>query len=155
MTEETRTARRTARRAPEVRCRAGGPAAPSRPVRRVPGLRVEVARVRGDAAVVTVEGEIDLHTADGLRAALVELHAAGFRRLVADFSAVPFCDATGLGALVAARNHLAARGGEIEIAGVRPAQLRLLRITGLHRLFPLHADAMTALASGDASAPSR
>ncbi len=86
-------------------------------------------------------GEIDLRTAGALRDRLVELHGgpAGPRRLVADFTAVPFCDAAGLGALVAAHNQIAAVGGEIVLAGVRPAQLRLLRITGLHKLFPVHA----------------
>jgi anti-anti-sigma factor len=118
------------------------------------GLDVATARVSGDTAVVVVNGEIDLRTADILRARLVELHAAGPRRLVADFTAVPFCDAAGLGALVAAHNQIAATGGEIVLAGVRPAQLRLLRITGLQRLFAVHADvhgALTALDSPTAS----
>lgn len=110
--------------------------------------------MRGDTAVAAVSGEIDLRTADTLRARLVELHASGPRRLVADFTAVPFCDAAGLGALVAARNQIAAGGGEIVLAGVRPAQLRLLRITGLHRLFAVYPrvrDALAALDSPTAS----
>ncbi|NKZ04122.1 STAS domain-containing protein [Actinomadura latina] len=150
MTEETRPARRAVRRVPEVRCRAGGSTMPAAPdvsaaaaARAAGGLRIEVAGVRGDTAVVEVAGEIDLRTAGALRDRLVELHGrpagAGPRRLVADFTAVPFCDAAGLGALVAAHNQIAADGGEIVLAGVRPAQLRLLRITGLHRLFAVHA----------------
>lgn len=118
-------------------------------------LRVEVARVRGDAAVVAVTGEIDLRTADALRARLVEVHASGPRRLVADFAAVSFCDAAGLGALVAAHNRIAACGGEIALARVRPAQLRLLRITGLHRLFAVHPDVAGALAEHDSPSTSR
>ncbi|WP_243726029.1 STAS domain-containing protein [Actinomadura rubrisoli] len=158
MTEETRAARRPGRRGPEVRCRTGT-AAVRVPAAWVPGatpdLEIVVARVRGDTAVAAVTGEIDLHTSDALRARLVELHGAGFRRLVVDFTAVPFCDATGLGALVAAHNHVAARGGQIALAGVRPAQLRLLRITGLHRLFALHVDADHALAAQGSSTTSR
>ncbi|TDE38108.1 STAS domain-containing protein [Actinomadura sp. 6K520] len=167
MTDEFRPSRRTAgRRVPEVRCRTAAPpgaAAPAGPavasgIRAIgepeAGLDVATARVSGDTAVVVVNGEIDLRTADILRARLVELHAAGPRRLVADFTAVPFCDAAGLGALVAAHNQIAATGGEIVLAGVRPAQLRLLRITGLQRLFAVHADvpgALTALDSPTAS----
>ncbi|XRQ15880.1 STAS domain-containing protein [Actinomadura welshii] len=171
MTDEFRPARRAGRRAPEVRCRTaappGSPAAPPVPGEsvsggRVPdgrgpwgaaepeaGLDVATARVRGDTAVVAVNGEIDLRTADTLRARLVELHGSGPRRLVADFSAVPFCDAAGLGALVAARNQIAAAGGEIVLVGVRPAQRRLLRITGLQRLFAVYADVRGALAALD------
>ncbi|TDC57629.1 anti-sigma factor antagonist [Actinomadura sp. KC345] len=155
MTEGTRPARRPGRRAPEVRCRtaapaAGSPAARAARVHAAGGaLEVAITRVRGDTAVVAVTGEIDLRTSDVLRARLVELHAAGPRRLVADFAGVPFCDAAGLGALVAAHNQIAASGGEIVLVGVRPAQLRLLRITGLQRLFAVHADVDGALAALD------
>ncbi|MBO2466206.1 STAS domain-containing protein [Actinomadura violacea] len=121
----------------------------------VAGLAVEVAERRPGTGVVTVTGEIDLHTADGLRARLVKAHAAGARRLVLDFAAVPFCDAAGLGALVGAHNEISASGGEIVLAGVRPAQLRLLRITGLHRLFALHADVEAALGGQDSPTGSR
>ncbi|MFB4304170.1 STAS domain-containing protein [Actinomadura sp. NTSP31] len=170
MSEETRPARRPGRRAPEVRCRTGvaqaapsGSAAPGEGFSGtgpqdaaalgataapapVAGLAIEVAERRPGTAVVTVTGEIDLHTADTLRARLVKAHAAGARRLVVDFAAVPFCDAAGLGALVGAHNEISGSGGEIVLAGVRPAQLRLLRITGLHRLFALHPDVAGALA---------
>ncbi|TDC96516.1 anti-sigma factor antagonist [Actinomadura sp. 7K507] len=158
MTEEIRPARRPRRRAPEVRCRTAAPAAGSPAPAEAPAARdsgaggelgLGVTRVRGGAAVVAVTGELDLRTADALRARLVEVHASGPRRLVADFAGVPFCDAAGLGALVAARNQIAASGGEIVLAGVRPAQLRLLRITGLHRLFAVHADVGGALAALD------
>jgi anti-anti-sigma factor len=100
-----------------------------------------------------------MRTAGPLRDALIEVHGdmrgTGRHRLVADFAAVPFCDAAGLGALVAAHNQIAAGGGEIVLAGVRPAQLRLLRITGLHRLFAIHRDAETALAAQDSPTTSR
>lgn len=163
MTEETRAARRPGRRVPEVRCRTGAVPAPRVPDGREPGrapgattgLWLAVTRTGGDTVVAAVTGEIDVHTADTLRARLIELHDAGHRRLVVDFGAVPFCDAAGLGALVAAHNHVAAGGGEIVLAGVRPAQLRLLRITGLHRLFALYAGVGDAVAAEGTSTTSR
>ncbi|TDB84541.1 anti-sigma factor antagonist, partial [Actinomadura sp. KC216] len=118
-------------------------------------LEVEIAMVRGESAVVVVTGEIDLRTADTLCARLVEARGEGPRRLVVDFAAVEFCDAAGLGALVGARNRIAVSGGEISLARVRPAQLRLLRITGLDRLFAVHPDVASALAEHDSSTTSR
>jgi anti-anti-sigma factor len=181
MTEDIRPARRPGRRGPEVRCRlrpspgaSSNPAA--NPVTRAPGvhgvrapgpadpLTVEISRARGDTVVVAVSGEIDLRTADTLRSRLVAAHESGFdgglpgegaRRVVVDFAAVPFCDAAGLGALVAARNRIVASGGEIALARVRPAQARLLRVTGLDRLFAVHRDVAGALAEHDPSATSR
>ncbi|MFI0487153.1 STAS domain-containing protein [Actinomadura sp. 9N215] len=164
MTEEFRPARRAGRRGPEVRCRTApaagpAPAAPQLPAIGIQGaaaeLEVEIARVRGDTAVLVVTGEIDLRTADTLCSRLVEARGEGPRRLVVDFAAVPFCDAAGLGALVAAHNRIAVSGGEISLAGVRPAQLRLLRITGLDRLFAVHPDVAAALAEHDSSTTSR
>ncbi|MFI0373815.1 STAS domain-containing protein [Actinomadura sp. 1N219] len=164
MSEDIRPARRTGRRGPEVRCRTARTPAPPPAVLRLPAvpapdaageLGVEVAMVRGESAVVVVTGEIDLRTADTLCARLVEARGEGPRRLVVDFSAVAFCDAAGLGALVGARNRIAVSGGEISLAGVRPAQLRLLRVTGLDRLFAVHPDAASALAEHDSSTTSR
>ncbi|MFV2176096.1 STAS domain-containing protein [Actinomadura sp. LOL_016] len=134
---------RAGRPGPEIRCTGTAVLAPPRDPgapAALPGLEIDVARVHADAAVVTVSGEIDLHTADTLRARLVSLHASGLRRLVVDFAGVLFCDATGLGALVAVHNEITADGGRIALARVRPAQRRLLRITGLHRLFTVHND---------------
>ncbi|MFI0356614.1 STAS domain-containing protein [Actinomadura sp. 9N407] len=159
MTDDGRTARRRARRVPDLRCRAGAP----RPAREaghdgtgVPpfadgGFEIEVVRTEGDAAVAAACGEIDVRTADILRGRLMELHAAGHRHLVVDFSDVAFCDAAGLGALVAVQNRLGADGGGVRLAGARPAQRKLLRITGLHRVFGLYDDVEGALA---ATAPS-
>ncbi|MDL4777255.1 MULTISPECIES: STAS domain-containing protein [Thermomonosporaceae] len=169
MIDEGRAAaRRPGRRGPEVRCRAGarpaggpgtaldGPAAGGpREQGPVAGLDVSVAQVHGETVVAAVTGEIDLHTADTLRVHLVELHEAGFRRLVVDFAGVPFCDATGLGALVAAHNQISGAGGEIRLARVRPAQVRLLRITGLYRLFTLYDDIAGAIAEAGSSAAPR
>ncbi|MFC5746680.1 STAS domain-containing protein [Actinomadura rugatobispora] len=156
MTDDGRTTGRTgrgvqrhARRAPELRCRSGG----ARPVRdpACPGggllLEVEAVETRGAAVLAEVRGEIDLQTADLLRTRLTALHAAGHRHLVVDFAAVPFCDAAGLGALVAVHNRVSADGGEVRLARVRPAQRKLLRITGLHRVFPVYEDVEDALAA--------
>ncbi|MBA9005135.1 MULTISPECIES: STAS domain-containing protein [Thermomonospora] len=108
-----------------------------------PDLTVTVTGPPGGTPVVHVAGEIDLHTAQLLRTRLIEigrdLPAAGPARLVVDFADVAFCDATGLGALVGVHNDLRARGGELALARVRPAQRRLFQVTGLDRLFGLYA----------------
>jgi anti-sigma B factor antagonist len=106
---------------------------------------------RSGVLVVEVSGEIDLRTADRLRNRLLELGrdlmAAGGGSLVVDFDGVAFCDATGLGSLVAVANELRARGGRLRLARVRPAQQRLLLVTGLERLIPVHET--VAEAAGD------
>ena len=109
-------------------------------VRRCPGaarrdLTTTVVRRDGASAVVEIAGEIDVHTVVELRTILLALADEGHVHIVADFSGVYFCDAAGLGALVAANNRVAERGGTLRLTGVRPAQRRILRITRLDELF--------------------
>ncbi|MCW2889745.1 MAG: hypothetical protein QOE54_2829 [Streptosporangiaceae bacterium] len=119
---------------------------PSRAV----SLEVTTAGPGGRIAVIKVTGEIDLRTAATVRTGLLDVAEAGFRRIVVDFQQVRFCDATGLGALVAAHNRLRAEGGELKLAGVRAAQRRILGITGLDRLFTLHDSVEDAVGEGRA-----
>src|SRR4051794_18173998 len=98
-------------------------------------MTVNIARRDGTSALVTVCGEIDLHTAGELRGALMCLADAGHTRIVVDFSGVRFCDAAGIGVLVAVNNRLRQGKGTLSLVGVRPSQRRILRITGLDELF--------------------
>lgn len=97
--------------------------------------------------MVEIVGEIDLHSVGELRTILLALADEGHSHIVADFSGVRFCDAAGLGTLVAVNNRVADRGGELRLTGVRPAQRRILRITRLDELFRLYDGVDDALTS--------
>ena|SRR5579862_9618751 len=72
-------------------------------------LRVVVDDLHSGATVVRVSGEVDLSTVGGLRAPLDELAGEG-RDVTVDLGEVTFIDASGLGALVGARDALARAG---------------------------------------------
>lgn len=106
---------------------------------RAVNLKVTPMADLGGAVVVQVAGEIDMRSAPLLRERLTEASdEAGGGDVIADFAAVEFCDATGLGALVAVQNRFADRGARLRLARVRPAQRRILRITRLDGPFLLH-----------------
>ena len=138
------------------RRRAGyeGVAAGSRPVRggtrrcRVAGreMTVTIAGRDGVSVVVKIVGEIDVHTVKELRTILLGLVDRGCTHVVADFTGVRFCDATGLGTLVAVNNRLREQGGALRLTGVSAAQRRILRITHLDRLFRPYDTVEDALA---------
>lgn len=112
-------------------------------------LGVVTSTVPG-AVLLTVSGEVDLHTAPGLRAALdeaVALAGQGSGVVVADLSQVGFLDSTGLGELVAAHQALAASGGRLHLVVAHERVGRLLRITGLADVLTVHADRAAALAA--------
>ncbi|MEU0491288.1 STAS domain-containing protein [Nocardiopsis sp. NPDC006139] len=88
--------------------------------------------------VVSVEGEIDLATVPGLRARLAAAaREEGCECLVVDLAGVGFLDASGVGALVAARRAMNARGGRLVLARPRPVVSRVLGILGLDRVFEI------------------
>ena len=98
--------------------------------------------------VVEVHGEADVHTAPELRDRLISVLDSGHSSVVADLSWLSFIDSTGLGALVAARNHANASGASLRLVCTSERLLKIFRITGLHEVFEIHptlAQATTAV----------
>jgi anti-anti-sigma factor len=101
-----------------------------------------------DRTIITVRGEMDLHTCPQLaRAAAVT--PLGGKPLYLDVSGVPFMDSSGLNLLVSLRRRLDAEGSRLAITGLQPQPTRLLQITGASDLFAAEAadgaaDALTA-----------
>ena len=95
------------------------------------------ADVREDRGwtVVAVTGELDIYAAPRLRSQLIDLIGSGVRRLVVDLDAVTFIDSTGLGVLIGALKRLRAAQGEMRLVATGEAVVRMLRVTGLHRVF--------------------
>ena len=97
---------------------------------RSPQFRQE--RVNETVAVLRVEGELDIGSADELRSVLerAETQADVVR---VDAAGVQFLDSTALGVLLAAAQRLAARGGRLELMNASPAVRRILDMTLIAR----------------------
>lgn len=91
-----------------------------------------------DRAVVRIDGDIDVFTAPQLREHLFRLVESGLRDLVVDLDGVTFIDSTGLSALVAVLKRVRAEEGGLHLVCTHERTLRLFRITGLPRDFPIH-----------------
>ncbi|SEG76607.1 anti-sigma B factor antagonist [Thermomonospora echinospora] len=102
---------------------------------------------RGDHAVVTATGELDLYTAPRLQTALAAVLRDQAGRVVVDLSGVEFCDSTGMNVLLAAMKRLKEQGGAFELAAPRPAVRRILQVTGLDGVFTI-TDALPAPGTG-------
>lgn len=100
---------------------------------------------RGEHTVVEVGGEIDVYTAPRLREQLVELSNDGCHRLVIDMEGVDFLDSTGLGVLVGGLKRVRSYDGSMAIVCNRERLLKIFRITGLNKVFPIHASVEAAL----------
>ena len=100
-----------------------------------------------DVCVVTVTGEVDVHTAAQLRVALDDEIAAGSTRIVLDLDGVGFLDSTGLGVLVGRLKLVRNHSGWLRIVCSNDRVLRVFRITGLDKVFGIHPSVAEAVAA--------
>jgi anti-sigma B factor antagonist len=96
-------------------------------------------RSEGDRTIVEVGGEIDVYTAPRLREQLVDLVADGKYHLVVDMERVDFLDSTGLGVLVGGLKRVRAHDGSLRLVCTQERILKIFRITGLTKVFPIHS----------------
>lgn len=107
-----------------------------------------VTRREGARTVISVTGEIDVYTAPTLRERLNELVAEGEYHLVVDMAGVDFLDSTGLGVLVGGLKRTRAHEGTLQLVCDQEKILKVFRITGLTKVFPIHATLREALSGG-------
>jgi anti-sigma B factor antagonist len=103
---------------------------------------------RDSRTVVTVVGDLDVHTAPTLQQHLGPLTAVQGASLVIDLSAVSFIDSTGLGILVGALKHVREVGGRLDVVVTSPRVIKVFTLTGLDAVIALHPDLAGALAAG-------
>lgn len=99
------------------------------------------------AAVVRISGSVDGLTADALQAALQAQIDTGGTRLVGDLSGVEYTSSAGLRALLATLKLARQKGGDLRLAAVRPAVLRVLELSGFTSILKLYPDVDAAVAS--------
>lgn len=92
-----------------------------------------------DGPVITLSGEVDMLTADGLRSAgesaIAQAEANDRTRVTIDLREVTFLDSTGIGALVAISNAANIADVPLVLRAVSPRISKLLAITGLDGVF--------------------
>lgn len=114
---------------------------------------VNTAALGGDAFIVTITGEVDLHTAPELEHALDGVVGLGGTAVALDLSEVSFVDSTVLGVLLRIRQRLHDLGGEVVVVTQDRRVLRTFEVTGLDRVIVIErrlADAVATISPADA-----
>jgi anti-anti-sigma factor len=109
--------------------------------------------VAGPYGVITVGGEVDAHSAGGLREHLLIALCHLSPRLVLDLTHLTFIDSSGLAALVVTWKLAEAGGGTLRLAGASAQVARKLHTTGLDQRLPIHPDVETAIKQHPAACP--
>ena len=105
------------------------------------------ARKSGDAVIVSVQGEIDLHNSPELRTQLLGLlaqHNPG--KLVINLSQVPYMDSSAVAVLIESLQKMRKTGGRVFLTDLQPRVRGLLEIARLETIFGLVNDEQEALA---------
>jgi anti-sigma B factor antagonist len=105
----------------------------------------------GEAAVITLPEEIDISNSEQVREELLSLLNRGPAVLIVDMAETTFCDSAGVNALVRAHKRATANGAEIRLVVSSPGVQRVLDITGVDRLIPVHPSMTASLAEPGAS----
>lgn len=90
--------------------------------------------------VASLDGELDLDSADVVRDSLAEaVRLFTCRRIQVDVSRLSFIDSYALGALVSARNTAAGAGVPLTLVNPSPPVRKAVEVTGLADVFGLPA----------------
>ena len=93
-------------------------------------LHIEVDE-QADEVVITLDGELDPHTAPLLAREVERLIGQGSTTVVLELSKLRFIDSSGLRVVVSAHRELEAQGGRLSLRSPSATAKRLLEITGL------------------------
>ena len=93
----------------------------------------------GDFTVIGLEGEVDVYSASMLREEINSQVDGGEYNLVVDLNKVAFLDSTGLGVLVGGLKRVKSHDGQLGIICDQEKILRIFRITGMDKIFPIYS----------------
>ncbi len=101
-----------------------------------------------DHVVVALRGEVDI--ADAVSVAAV---AAREPQIIVDLAGLEFIDSSGVAALARGRKQARHAGGDLRLAAAQRQVLRVLTLTRLIEVFPVHASVDEAAGSAGRSWP--
>lgn len=101
----------------------------------------------GDAAVVTLSGDVDLESSPRVRSALLECVKSN-PSVVVDMSGVDYIDSSGVASLVEAFQTARKNGTRFVLAKVSDAALRVLELARLDKVFAIVPEVSDGLDDG-------
>ena len=108
---------------------------------------VEIKTVnRGDATIVSITGRIDTATAPELELAINKEIEGGHRKILLDFSGVPYISSGGLRVLLATAKKLRNPGDKFALCSLSAEVHKILKLTGFTTIFSIYPSEGEALA---------
>jgi anti-sigma B factor antagonist len=102
-------------------------------------FNIQTEQLGEDAYVISLAGEVDLYTAPEFKQQLLDVITQGARNVIVDFSNTTFIDSTTLGVLVGGIKRLRTNDGQLSLVCSDRNITKIFEITGLDRVFTIHA----------------
>ena len=96
--------------------------------------------------ILALEGEVDLHRAPEIRAALAPLVAQKIPRLLIDLTRVRYIDSSGLAVFIETLQRVMAYGGSFGLFGLSDSVRTIFHVACLDQVFRIFPDEATATA---------
>ena len=114
---------------------------------------IKTEKLKDDAYVISLAGEVDLYTAPEFKQQLLEVIGEGATHVVVDLSETTFIDSTTLGVLVGGVKRLRPAGGQLSLVCSDRNITKIFEITGLDKVFPIHETRSEAVETIDSREP--
>ncbi len=102
---------------------------------------------RGDAAIIVLNGDIDLESSPQVRTALLEC-VNSRDAVIVDLGAVSYIDSSGVASLVEAYQSARKDQTHFALVAVSEAAMRVLELARLNKVFSIFATVEAGLADG-------
>lgn len=108
-------------------------------------FKLETELLADETVVVSVGGELDLHTAPPFEDRILGALENGHARIVIDLTGCEFLDSTALGILVTARKRLGEHKDRLVLVAADRNIVKIFELTGLDRTFTIAPTRESAL----------
>jgi anti-sigma B factor antagonist len=115
---------------------------------------IKTEQLNGESYLISLAGEVDLYTAPEFKQQLLDVIGQGAKDVVVDFTNTTFIDSTTLGVLVGGVKRLRPNEGQLSLICSDRNITKIFEITGLDRVFTIHASREAALSNRQPSKPS-
>ena len=104
------------------------------------------AKKKKGILVVSLEGELDHHTASQVREYMDEkLEDPTIKNIVMDIKGLNFMDSSGIGVLIGRYKVIAKRGGKLGVANISSHIDRIFEVSGLYKIIKAYDGLQEAL----------
>ena len=110
---------------------------------------IKTEQLAPDIYVISLTGEVDLYTAPEFKQQLLDVIGKGAKTSIVDLTDTTFIDSTTLGVLVGGVKRLRPDGGQLALVCSDRNITKIFEITGLDKVFPIHASTCRGLETTD------